>query len=129
MPYRSLLPAAALMLSACFGGYDPTQPLTFAPGTAVPVELAVHHLDQVIEQRITLSGLPRASEGRCPGVQPLTRKDWMLTGEDGACLWISGRTDDARLLDLRPGMSDERVEVTGRLLRTELGVFVLQLDR
>lgn len=129
MRYRLAVPALALLLPACFGGYDPSQPVSFAPGTAVPVEVAVHHLDQVVDQRITLSGLPRASEGRCPGVQPLSRKDWMLTGENGACLWISGRTDNARLLDLRPGMSDERVDVTGRLLRTELGVFVLQLDR
>ncbi|MES0873568.1 hypothetical protein [Sinimarinibacterium thermocellulolyticum] len=114
-------------LSACFGGYDPSEPVTFAPGTAVPVELAVPHLDQVVGQRITLSGLPRAREGRCPGVQPLTRKDWMLTGEDGACVWVSGQTDNARLLDLRPGMSKERVAVTGRLLRTEHGVYVLQI--
>ncbi|MFC4253718.1 hypothetical protein [Sinimarinibacterium flocculans] len=129
MRYRFVLFAFTTMLSACFGGYDPSQPVTFAPGTAVPVELAVHHLDQVIDQRITLSGLPRAREGRCAGVQPLTRKDWMLTGENGACLWVSGQTEHARLLDLRPGTSDERVEVTGRLLRTDQGVFVLRLDR
>ena len=38
MRYRFALFALTTMLSACFGGYDPSQPVTFAPGTAVPEE-------------------------------------------------------------------------------------------
>lgn len=125
---RFLSAFAAVMLTACAGDYDPSQPVDFASGAAVPVDIAVLHLPEAVDQRITVSGVPRQREGRCPGVQPLSRKDWMLTGEKG-CLWVSGFTDEVRLLDLRPGLSDEPVAVTGRLLRTDQGVYVLKVER
>lgn len=119
---------ALLALAGCAGSHDPSQPVDFASGAAVPVDIAVLHLAEAVDRRITVSGLPRQREGRCAGVQPLTRKDWMLTGEK-ACLWVSGFTDDVRLLDLRPGMSNDPVAVTGRLLHTDQGVYVLKVER
>lgn len=119
---------AGSVLTACAGDYDPSQPVDFTSGAAIPVDIAVLHLSEAVDQRITVSGVPRQREGRCSGVQPLSRKDWMLTGEK-SCLWVSGFTDEVRLLDLRPGLSDEPVAVTGRLLRTDQGVYVLKVER
>lgn len=121
--------ALSLLLGACAtDSYDPRQPVRFAVGNAVPVDLAVPHLEEVLNERITVSGLARQRDGLCRGVQPLTGSDWMLTGER-ECLWISGRVPGARLLDVRAGLSDKPVAVTGRLMRTEQGQFVLKAER
>jgi len=119
---------AVLLLGACSNSYDPSQPVRFAVGSAVPVDYAVPHLQEVVDERITVSGLARQRNGLCRGVQPLTGSDWMLTGEK-ECLWVSGRVPGARLLDVRAGLSDEPVTVTGKLLVTEKGQFVLKAER
>jgi hypothetical protein len=124
-----LLPLiAAVLLGACASGPDPNLPVRFAPGSAVPVDLAVPHLAEVVDERITVSGIARQRDGQCRGVQPLTRSDWMLTGKR-ECLWVSGRAPGAALLDVRDGLSKEPVTVTGRLIRTEQNQFVLRAER
>ncbi len=124
----SCVPFAALLLCACSNSYDPSQPVRFAVGSAVPVDHAVPHLQEVVGERVTVVGLARQRNGLCRGVQPLTGSDWMLTGER-ECLWVSGRVPGARLLDVRAGLSDEPVTVTGKLLLTEQGQFVLKAER
>lgn len=119
---------ATVLLGACASGYDPSQPVRFAPGSAVPVDVAVPHLAEVVDERITVSGVARQRDGQCRGAQPLTSSDWMLTGKR-ECLWVSGRVLGARLLDVRDGLSKEPVTVTGRLLRTEQNQFVLKAER
>lgn len=128
MSYR-LLPCllATALVGAC-AGYDPSQPVRFAVGNAIPVDAAVPHLGEVIDERITVSGIPRQREGQCRGAQPLTSSDWMLTGKN-ECLWVSGRVPGASLLDVRDGLSKEPVTVTGRLIRTENNQFVLKAER
>ncbi|HEY1076282.1 MAG TPA: hypothetical protein VGE51_06305 [Fontimonas sp.] len=118
----------ALLLSACAGTYDPNEPVAFYTDIAVPVDRAVPHLAEVVGQRITIRGVPSQNEGSCSGVQPLARKDWMLTGKEH-CLWVNGRTEEVRLLDLRGSRSKDEVSVTGELVKTESGVFVLKVDR
>lgn len=120
--------ATLLLLSACAGGYDPSQPVRFAVGQAISVDIAVPHLHEVVDERITVTGLARQRAGLCRGVQPLTGSDWMLTGER-ECLWVSGRVPGARLLDVRAGLSDEPVTVTGKLIRTDQGQYVLKAER
>lgn len=127
-PARLALLLAPLLLSACAGGYDPSQPVTFGPEIVVPVDYAVPHLEEVIDQRISVSGIPRQREGNCRGVQPLSSADWMLTGKT-QCLWVNGRVSGASLLDVRPGLSKETVTVTGRLIRTDAGVLVLKAEQ
>jgi hypothetical protein len=117
-----------LALSACASGYDPSQPVVFGPEHVIPVDYAVPHLAEALDQRISVSGLPRQREGSCRGVQPLSNADWMLTGEH-QCLWVNGRVAGASLLDVRPGLTKEEVIVTGRLIKTDQGVFVLKADR
>jgi hypothetical protein len=127
--YRAaLIASVASLLLGCAGGYAPDTPARLNSGLAAPVDEAMPHLPDFVGQRITVSGLPRQREGRCSGVQPLTRADWMLTGEAGGCLWVSGQTEHARLLDLRSGLSKYAITVSGLLLRTEHGVYVLKLD-
>ncbi|SFF48029.1 hypothetical protein SAMN04488120_10598 [Fontimonas thermophila] len=127
--WRALNFAIALAaLTGCANEHVLDQPVEWRSGAAVPVDLAVPHLAGAVGERITVIGVPRQREGRCSGVQPLTPQDWMLTGERH-CLWVSGLTDQVRLLDLRPGLSDDPVTVTGRLLRTEQGVYVLRIER
>ncbi len=125
---RSGVAALALLLSACASTYDPNEPVAFYTEVAVPVDQAVPHLGEVVGQRITISGVPRQNEGSCSGVQPLARKDWMLTGKIH-CLWVNGQTEEVRLLDLRGSRSNDEVDVTGELVRTDNGVYVLKLDR
>jgi hypothetical protein len=111
------------LLTAC-GSSGPVQ---LGEDAAIDVDAAVPHLAEYVDQRISVSGIPRQREGRCSGVHPLSRNDWMLTGDE-ACLWVSGRTDDVRLLDIRPGLSKKSVTVTGTLVRTDQGIFVLKVD-
>ncbi len=126
-PYREqaaiALLAACGLLTAC-GSNGPVQ---LREDAAIDVDAAVPHLAEYIDQRISVSGIPRQSEGRCSGVHPLSRNDWMLTGDE-TCLWVSGRTEDVRLLDIRPGLSKKVVTVTGTLVRTDQGIFVLKVD-
>lgn len=117
-----------LLLGACASTYDPNEPVAFYTEVAVPVDRAVPHLGEVVGQRITIRGVPRQNEGSCSGVQPLARKDWMLTGKT-QCLWVNGQTEEVRLLDLRGSRSNDEVEVTGELVRTDSGIFVLKVDR
>lgn len=126
-PRWFLLPLL-LTLGACAPKYDPSQPVRFAVGTAIPVDIAVPHLHEVVDERITVSGLARQRDGLCRGVQPLTGSDWMLTGER-ECLWVSGRVPGARLLDVRAGLSKEPITVSGRLIRTDSGQYVLKAER
>ena len=119
---------ATVLLGACASGNDPSQPVRFAPGSAVPVDVAVPHLAEVVDERITVSGIARQRDGQCRGAQPLTSSDWMLTGKQ-ECLWVSGRVPGARLLDVRDGLSKEPVTVTGRLIQTEQNQFVLKAER
>jgi hypothetical protein len=119
---------AALLTGACATGGNTAAPVQLSGGLAVPVDEALPHLPDFVGQRITVAGLPRQREGRCSGVQPLTRKDWMLVGQAGGCLWISGESEHARLLDLRSGLGKYAVTVSGLLLQTEQGVYVLRLD-
>ncbi len=128
MTFRPCCALLVLLLCACSNRYDATQPVRFAAGSAVPVDYAVPHLQEVVNERITVTGLARQRNGLCRGVQPLTGSDWMLTGER-ECLWISGRVPGARLLDVRAGLSDEPVTVTGKLLLTDQGQFVLKAER
>lgn len=129
-PHHALFASAtaALLLSGCVSWFGSSDAVTLGTGT-VPVEAALPQLQYFVGQRITVSGLPRQSEGRCLGVQPLSRRDWMLTGENDACLWVSGQSDDARILDLRSGMSKKPVTVSGQLIRTDRGIYVLKLDQ
>lgn len=120
--------SACLLLCACAGGFDAGQPVRFEAGSAVPVDIAVPHLETAVDERITVTGIPRQREGQCRGTQPLTRSDWMLTGKK-ECLWVSGRVPGASLLDVRDGISKEPVTVTGRLIRTESNQFVLKAER
>jgi hypothetical protein len=119
---------ATLLASACAGGGHVDAPIQLSGGLAVPIDEALPHLPAFVGQRIIVAGLPRQREGRCSGVQPLTRKDWMLVGEAGGCLWVSGESEHARLLDLRSGLGKYAVTVSGLLLRTEQGIYVLRLD-
>ncbi len=128
---RSGAAVSVLLLSACAnvgGSYDPSQPIAFYLDRPVPVDEAVPHLSLVVGQRIAISGIPRQNEGSCSGVQPLARKDWMLTGDTG-CLWVNGQTEEVRLLDLRGSRSNDEVTVIGQLIRTDSGVYVLKVDR
>jgi hypothetical protein len=128
---RALLRSTALLsllLGACATSHDPSQPVTFVPGAAVPVDIAAAHLSAVVGKRITVSGLPRQREGSCRGAQPISSQDWMLTGET-ECLWVNGRVPGASVMDLRPGLSDDPVEVTGVLAISEYGSYVLKADR
>lgn len=130
---RTVIPVLALsillpLLGGCSSILQSDEPAAFYKDVAVPVDRAVPYLSEVVGQRITISGIPRQKEGSCSGVQPLARKDWMLTGKT-ACLWVSGRSDDVPLLDLRGSRSNDEVSVTGELVRTDAGVYVLKLDR
>ncbi|MDP9139443.1 MAG: hypothetical protein M3O62_01450 [Pseudomonadota bacterium] len=126
--FRYVTLAAATLLGACASVYNSDEPVAFYTDVAVPVDRAVPYLSEVVGQRITVSGVPRQKEGSCSGVHPLARKDWMLTGET-ECLWVSGRSEDVRLLDLRGNRSGDEVSVTGELVRTDAGIYVLRLDR
>jgi len=117
----------ALLLCACARGPSPEQLLTFTPGQAVPVDLAVPHLQTVLGKRITVSGLPRQREGSCLGMPPVSNNDWMLTGET-ECLWVNGRVPGAAMMDVRRNLSDEPVQVTGKLVQTREGAIVLMAD-
>jgi hypothetical protein len=126
--------ASVVLLSLLLGGcassydYDPSQPPSFVPGEAVPVEIAAAHLAGAVGKRITVSGLPRQREGSCRGAQPISSQDWMLTGET-QCLWVNGRVPGASVMDVRPGLSDDPIEVTGILVISEQGSYVLKADR
>ncbi len=126
--FRLATLTAATLLGACASVYNSDEPVAFYKDVAVPVDRAVPYLSEVVGQRITISGIPRQKEGSCSGVQPLARKDWMLIGKTG-CLWVSGRSEDVRLLDLRGSRSTDEVSVTGELVRTDAGIYVLKLDR
>lgn len=117
----------ALLLCACARGPTPEQLLSFTPGQAVPVDLAVPHLPTVIGKRITVSGLARQREGSCLGMPPVSNNDWMLTGET-ECLWVNGRVPGASVMDLRRNLSSEPVHVTGKLVQTREGAIVLLAD-
>jgi len=117
----------ALLLCACARGPTPEQLLTFTPGQAVPVDLAVPHLQTVLGKRITVSGLPRQREGSCLGAPPVSPNDWMLTGET-ECLWVNGRVPGAAVMDLRRNLSDEPLQVTGKLVQTREGAIVLMAE-
>ncbi|TJY59336.1 hypothetical protein E4T66_13130 [Sinimarinibacterium sp. CAU 1509] len=121
--------AATALLSLCglLTACGSSGPVQLSEDAAIDVDEAVPHLAEHIDQRISVSGIPRQSEGRCSGVHPLSRNDWMLTGDE-TCLWVSGRTEDVRLLDIRPGLSKKTVTVTGTLVRTDQGIFVLKVD-
>ncbi|MGV2480363.1 UNVERIFIED_CONTAM: hypothetical protein IGO34_26545, partial [Salmonella enterica subsp. enterica serovar Weltevreden] len=51
-----------------------------------------------------------------------------LTGET-QCLWVNGRVPGASVMDVRPGLSDDPIEVTGILVISEQGSYVLKADR
>lgn len=119
---------AAGLASACATIDNTAMPASLSGGLAESIDEALPHLHDFVGQRITVAGLPRQREGRCTGVQPLTRKDWMLVGEKGGCLWVSGESEHARLLDLRSGIGKYAVTVSGLLLRTPQGIYVLKLD-
>lgn len=127
-PLRPALLAVSVLLGACASVLNSDEPAAFYKDVAVPVDRAVPYLANAVGQRITVSGIPRQSEGNCSGVQPLARKDWMLTGKT-ECLWVSGRSEEVRLLDLRGSRSNDEITVTGELIRTDSGVYVLRLDR
>lgn len=127
-PFRIAVLCSTLLLGACANVLNSNEPAAFYKDVAVPVDRAVPYLAEVVGQRITVSGIPRQNEGNCSGVQPLARKDWMLTGKT-ECLWVSGRSEDVRLLDLRGSRSNDEVTVTGELIRTDNGIYVLRLDR
>lgn len=116
-----------LLLAACASGPSKEELLTFTPGQAVPVDLAMSNLPNLVGKRITLSGLPRQREGSCLGMPPMSNNDWMLTGES-ECLWVNGRVPGAAILDVRNNNSKVPLAVTGRLVRTRDGVLVLMAE-
>ncbi|AXQ28860.1 hypothetical protein D0B54_09270 [Solimonas sp. K1W22B-7] len=117
----------ALLLAACASGPTKEQLLSFTPGQAVPVDLAMPNLPNLVGKRITLSGLPRQREGSCLGMPPMSNNDWMLTG-DSECLWVNGRAPGAAILDVRNNNSNVPLAVTGKLVRTREGVLVLMAE-
>lgn len=117
----------ALLLAACARGPTKEQLLTFTPGQAVPVDLAVPNLATQFGKRITVSGLPRQREGSCLGMPPVSNGDWMLTGEK-ECLWVNGRVPGASMMDVRNSNSRTPIAVTGKLVQTRDGAVVLMAE-
>lgn len=116
---------AAMSLIAC----SSASPVQWETETeAVEIDRAMPYLAAAVGRQITVSGVPKQREGRCPGVKPLTPNDWMLTGDEG-CLWVSGWTEGVRLLDMRPGRSNRDISVNGTLIQTDQGTFVLQVEQ
>ncbi|HSW14719.1 MAG TPA: hypothetical protein VLI06_17885 [Solimonas sp.] len=124
---RLALPAT-LLLCACASGPTNEQLLSFTPGQAVPVDLAVPQLQTAVGKRITLSGLPRQREGSCLGAPPMSNNDWMLTGKT-ECVWVNGRVPGAAMMDVRNSASKKPIDVSGKLVQTRDGALVLLADR
>lgn len=112
---------ATVLLSGCA-----TKPATLGQDV-VPLAAALPQLPDFVGQRISVSGIPRQNQGRCKGLQPLSKQDWMLTDEDDACLWINGHSDQTRLTDFRPTTRKDVITVTGELIQTDRGILVLKL--